>query len=27
MCADGKIRAVYSDARGEFVRIDGPQDS
>ena len=23
MCADGKIRAVYIDARGRFVRIDG----
>lgn len=22
-CSDGQIRAVYSDARGEFVRIDG----
>jgi len=23
MCADGRIRAVYSDRIGEFVRISG----
>jgi len=23
MCLDGLIRAVYRDARGEFVRISG----